>query len=65
MPTNEHMTTAEVAAELGCDVTTVNRKVKRGELTAALKAPGLRGAHLFTRDEIDRYKADRDQQVAS
>lgn len=53
MPTTPDMIpTAEVARIYGCDVRTVHRLVKRGRLTPALKAPGLRGALLFRRSDV-------------
>lgn len=50
---------------LGCDISTVNRKVRRGELRPHIKAPGLRGAHLFEREEIERYLDAQREDAAS
>ena len=65
MPTSQHLTTTEVAKMLGCDISTVNRKVRRGELRPHIKAPGLRGAHLFEREEIERYLDAQREDAAS
>lgn len=53
------MTTKEVADLLGVSVPTVHRLVQRGDLTAAAKAPGRRGAFLFDPQEVKRYAAER------
>lgn len=44
--------TSEVARIYGCDVRTVHRMVAKGTLTPAIKAPGLRGALLFRREDV-------------
>lgn len=41
------LTTAELADRWGVSVRTIHRKVETGELTPAVKLPGLRGAYLF------------------
>lgn len=51
---------AEAARLLGVSKATVNRRAAAGQLTA-VKMPGLTGAHLFDRDEIEslaNQKAD-------
>jgi len=50
------LTTAQAAQRLGVDVRTIHRKVKRGELTPALKATGLRGPLFFLESDIDRLQ---------
>ena len=55
MPNIDPLTTAEVADRLGCDTRTVARHVERGNLTPAMKLPGLRGAYLFDPAEVDRF----------
>lgn len=48
------MTTAEVCELLGgLDRSTVNRWVQLGKVVPAHKLPGLRGANLFDRREIE------------
>ncbi|NIL76775.1 hypothetical protein RhoFasB10_02902 [Rhodococcus sp. B10] len=51
---------AEAARLLGVSKATVNRRAAAGQLTAH-KMPGVTGAHLFDRDEIEslaKQKAD-------
>lgn len=53
MPTTpDLLTAAEVATIYGCHVRTVHRLVQRGDLTPAIKAPGLRGALFFRRADV-------------
>ena len=53
MPTTPDLIpTAEVARIYGCDVRTVHRLAARGVLVPAIKAPGLRGALLFRRQDV-------------
>lgn len=61
MPKTQHelVVTAEVAQRLGVDVRTVHRLVSAGRLTPAAKTPGIRGAYLFTPDEVDRVERER------
>ena len=49
----------EVCRELEIDKSTLTRWVAAGIVTAAKKLPGLNGAFLFTRTEIDRLKSER------
>lgn len=44
---------AEAAEMTGLDRRTLHRKVERGELHAVSKLPGLRGAYIFNRADID------------
>lgn len=58
-----------VAAEmLDISVFQVARLVQRGELQAAVQAPGKRGARFFLREDIDalvaRYAAERQASIA-
>ena len=53
------MSTAEAAHALGVNVATVHRMVQRGDITPALKMPGLRGAFLFNRDDVENLVAAR------
>lgn len=53
------MTTAQVAELLGITVAWANKQAARGRLPVAHKLPGLTGAYLFHRDEIELI-ADRE-----
>jgi hypothetical protein len=48
------MTTAEAAAALGLSPSGIAYRVRRGQLTPLLKAPGLRGAYVFSRSTVER-----------
>lgn len=52
------MTTSAVVAILGLSNSTVIRMVDEGKLTPAFKAPGLRGAYLFSRSDVERLAKD-------
>ena len=45
---------ADVCERLGIDRSTLTRWVKAGKIVPAMKLPGLRGAHVFTADEVER-----------
>jgi len=47
--------TAEVAALLGVSTKTISRWAVDGRLTPVFKAPGLRGALLFDRAQIEAH----------
>ena len=53
-PQDELIPTAEVARILGVQVSTVSRRVARGELVPVVKVPGKTGAFLFRRGDITR-----------
>jgi excisionase family DNA binding protein len=53
--TSDLIPTSEVARLRNVDVRTVHRWVTRGELTPAVKAPGLRGALLFRREDVEAH----------
>lgn len=55
--TTEYLTTAEVAETTGRSVATVNRMVRRGELTPVIEGPGKTGARWFRREDIDALVA--------
>lgn len=55
----ELLTTADVAKRLRVHVRTVVRMVHGGELEAAVKAPGVRGAYLFDPAAVDALAAER------
>lgn len=58
MPTNL-MSSAEVAATLGCNVRTVTRMVPDGVLAPVQKMPGKTGAYLFDREAVEALAAER------
>ena len=51
-PTPDLVTTKEAAEILGVSVFQVARLVARGDLTAAVQAPGKRGARFFRRADV-------------
>lgn len=55
----EWLTTAQAAEFLRVSVPTVQRLAAAGTLREAIKAPGLRGARFFHRDELARVAAER------
>lgn len=58
VPTDELLNSAETCHLLGdIDRSTLSRWVASGRISPAVKAPGLRGAHFFTRAEVERVKA--------
>ena len=52
----EPLTSAQVCDELGIDRSTLSRWVVAGRIEPATKLPGLRGAYLFERAEVERVK---------
>lgn len=56
--------TKEAAEALGVTRTHITRLVKAGQLTPAVKAPGLRGAFMFTKEEVEQARVMRDLQTA-
>lgn len=58
MPDSDELIRTSEAAELvGESVRQFIRRVERNELTPALKLPGLRGAYLFNRADVERIRA--------
>ena len=51
------LTTAQVAAQLGVTVATVNRWVNAGTLPVAFQAHGIRGARYFHPDTVARVRS--------
>lgn len=51
------LTTAEVAKRLGVAPSTISRRVKSGELEPVAKAPGKRGAFLFSSEVLENGDA--------
>ncbi len=56
-PTDPHLTAQQVAERLGITTYQVARLVKAGKLSCTFKLGGLRGARLFTEDDIATYQA--------
>lgn len=62
MHNDEHLSTSQVAAELGVDVRTVHRWTAEDadpRLDFLFKIPGKRGAYIFSRDEVERFANHR------
>lgn len=57
MPKDDLITTVDVANALGVHVRTVHRMVSAGRLEPAVKVPGMRGAYLFHRADVDALLA--------
>lgn len=57
--TQQLLTTAQVASQLGVSVRTVHRLIDRDEISVHTKVPGLRGAYLFDADEVERIERKR------
>lgn len=55
----EVLTTRAVADRFGVSTSTVVRWVNAGRLEPFTKTPGLRGALLFDRAEVDRFANQR------
>lgn len=53
------ITVPEVAAMLGVHRTTVTRWAARGDLEAAYRMPGQKGAFLFEKDQIAALAAEK------
>lgn len=53
------LTTADAAKRLGVTPSAISRLVAAGTLKPAKKLPGVRGAFLFTVDELDRVLEER------
>lgn len=57
-PLPDLLTSAAVCEELHIDRSTLSRWVSSDRIVPATKLPGIRGAFLFTRDEVERLKAE-------
>lgn len=62
--TTELLTTRQAAEVLGESISTVTRLANLGTLTTYAKAPGVRGARLFRRSDVERVAAKRSQDAA-
>lgn len=58
------MSTREAAESLGVSPGHVTRLVNAGTLSPVAKAPGLRGAFLFSHEEVEQVKVMRQLQTA-
>lgn len=54
----ELVTSAAVCEELRIDRSTLSRWVAAGRIEPVTKLPGIRGAFLFTRADVERVKAE-------
>ncbi len=61
---NDLIGSAEACRILGVDKATITRWVTAGTLTPAHKLPGLNGAYLFTRADINQLAAERAEATA-
>lgn len=59
MPSRALLSTAEVAARLGCTTATVRNYVAAGRLKPAQKVPTPTGTYLFTEAAVRRLEAAR------
>lgn len=59
MPQLEQCTTKQAAEALHTDRKGVRRLVERGALVPVLKLPGLTGAYLFARADVEALAAER------
>jgi DNA-binding transcriptional MerR regulator len=59
MATTTYLTSREAAERLGVSISTLHLLSQLGEITPAMKAPGLRGAKWFSPDDIDALKSKR------
>jgi excisionase family DNA binding protein len=65
MPNTDHLIgSAEACTILGVDRSTLSRWVQLGKITPAMQLPGSKGAMLFDRADVERYKAEYIEQTA-
>lgn len=64
MDPTDLVSTQEAADILGKSVATVNRLAANGSLVEAAKAPGLRGARLYRRSDVEALLSSTDEAVA-
>ncbi len=64
MSSSPLVTTREAAERLGVTTRQVARLVQLDRLTPTYSLPGIRGAHMFERDEIERYREQRSRRSA-
>jgi hypothetical protein len=61
---NELLSARQVAGILGFTTQYISHLVRSGQLVAAVKMPGYRGAYLFTTEAVAQFQASREE-VAS
>lgn len=59
MPNLDLLTTAEAASLLDVSIATVNRMADQGKLREAKKFPGIRGARLYKRRDVEALATRR------
>jgi len=59
------LTSVETAERLGIDRGTLSRWVQYGQIKRAMKLPGKNGAALFDPAEVERVRAEAQEQAAS
>jgi len=62
---NDLVTAREAADILGVSIPTVTRLATDGTLATTIKAPGLRGARMFRRRDVERLAAKRAKEQAA
>lgn len=50
------LTASEAAQAIGIDRSTLTRRTKAGLITPLKKLPGIRGAYLYSPEEVERAK---------
>lgn len=58
------MTTAQVAEYLRVSVPTVNRLAAAGSLRTLAQLPGVRGARVYDRTDVEAFAATREKESA-
>jgi excisionase family DNA binding protein len=58
MAQGQLLSTAEAVERLNIDRSTLTRWVSSGRIEPAHKSPGLRGAYVFTAEEVERVRAE-------
>lgn len=58
-PDSSLVTSAEASVLLGKSVSTISRLVKRGTIQPTAKLPGLRGAFLFNRADVEALAKEK------
>lgn len=56
MSNDDLLATVEAAQVIGVERSTLSRWIDSGRITPAHKLPGVNGAHLFRRSEVERVR---------